>query len=273
MTIAEHSSLGKPARYQQDYSPELLFPIARETKRTAIGVPTPLPFYGYDRWTAFELSWLDPRGKPQVAIAVIDIPCTSPFLIESKSLKLYFNSFNQTRFESIDHVKATIEKDLSQSAGTPVSAKLLSPQSMAETTLVNLPGQCIDEAPIETNVYDYHPEFLSASGPIVSETLHSHLLKSNCLVTNQPDWASILIEYTGPQIDHENLLKYIISFRLHNDFHEQCVETIFMDLLRRCKPSLLTVYACYTRRGGIDINPFRSIDPHSPLFPLRLVRQ
>lgn len=273
MAIADGSNLGKKTEYQLEYNPSLLFPMPRLTKREENGIPNPLPFQGYDRWNAFEISWLDPNGKPLVATAQIDIPCTSTFILESKSFKLYCNSFNQTSFENLQAVQATMEKDLSAAAGAPVSVPLKLLTHAERVTLDTLPGICIDDLPIKTDVYRYHPEFLTASGPVVTETLHSHLLKSNCLVTNQPDWGSVVIAYTGPKIDRENLLKYIISFRMQNDFAEPCIETIFMDLSRRCHTTQLTVYGCFTRRGGIDINPFRSNDPRSTHYPLRIVRQ
>ena len=272
-TPINRMALGQKSEYLSHYSPELLFPIARKPKRDEIAVPSPLRFYGYDRWNAYEVSWLNLSGKPQVAIAEFDVPCDSPFIVESKSLKLYLISCYQTKFADIHALKATLEKDLSASTGAPVIVNLRPPKEFTQALLVNLPGTCIDELPVTTDIYEPNPDFLTAQGSITTETLHSHLLKSNCLVTNQPDWASLFVEYTGPQIDHEGLLKYLISFRLHNEFHEQCVERIFMDIQRRCHPTSLTVYACYTRRGGLDINPIRSTDAKSTISPIRLVRQ
>ncbi|MDC7711287.1 NADPH-dependent 7-cyano-7-deazaguanine reductase QueF [Vogesella indigofera] len=259
----EFSPLGKKVDYQDQYDASLLFPIARQQKRDEIGVTeSALPFAGVDLWTGYEVSWLNARGKPQVAIATFRIPADSPRLIESKSFKLYLNSYNQTRIASWQQVAAQLELDLSNAAGGKVQVSLLSPADFGRERIVELAGDCIDELDIEVDNYAPCPEALRADAAnIVSETLSSQLLKSNCLVTGQPDWGSVQISYTGPQIDRETLLRYLIGFRQHNEFHEQCVERIFVDVLRACAPSRLTVYARYTRRGGLDINPWRSNDP------------
>ena len=262
MNDFEHNlPLGKATEYKSEYDPALLCPIPRKLKRDEIGVPVALPFHGVDIWNAYEMSWLTPNGKPVVAMGVFRIPCESPFLIESKSFKLYLNSFNQTRFDNFEDVRALTCKDLSGAAGSPVDVTILSAQEFAGEQFGALPGECLDDLDITIEGYSLEPDLLAgATNPqeIVSETLHSHLLKSNCLVTSQPDWGSVLIRYQGPRIDREALLRYLISFRQHNEFHEQCAERIYTDLMRFCQPEKLTVYARYTRRGGLDINPYRS---------------
>ncbi|SCK06805.1 NADPH-dependent 7-cyano-7-deazaguanine reductase QueF [Vogesella sp. LIG4] len=259
----EFSPLGKKVDYQDHYDASLLFPIARQQKRDEIGVTADaLPFAGVDLWTGYELSWLNGKGKPQVAIATFRIPADSPRLIESKSFKLYLNSYNQTRIDSWQQVAAQLELDLSNAAGAKVVVSLLSPAEFGREQIVELAGESIDELDIAVDNYAPCPDTLKADAAnMVSETLTSQLLKSNCLVTGQPDWGSVAISYTGPQIDRETLLRYLIGFRQHNEFHEQCVERIFVDVLRACAPQRLTVYARYTRRGGLDINPWRSNDP------------
>jgi 7-cyano-7-deazaguanine reductase len=256
----DQSPLGKTSAYQTQYAPELLFPIARRSKRDELGLAGTLPFYGVDIWNAYEVSWLNMRGKPQVAIATITVPADSPNIIESKSFKLYLNSFNQTRLANTDALLALLREDLASAAGAPVTVKLTTPEHFPTLQMGELEGLLLDRLDIEVDTYSPSPALLEANfdeAP-VEETLVSHLLKSNCLVTGQPDWASVQIQYAGPQIDQERLLKYLIAFREHNEFHEQCVERIFVDILHQCKPSLLAVYARYTRRGGLDINPWRA---------------
>jgi 7-cyano-7-deazaguanine reductase len=257
---ADHSPLGKSSAYRTDYAPELLFPIARQGKRDEIGVSGSLPFFGVDIWNAYELSWLNLRGKPQVAIAAITVPCESPNIIESKSFKLYLNSFNQTRLASADALLELLKRDLSAGFGAPVHITLTLQDGFSTLRMGELDGLLLDRLDVEVDHYRPQPALLHAARgeADVEETLVSHLLKSNCLVTGQPDWASVQIQYTGPQIDQEGLLKYLIGFREHNEFHEQCVERIFTDILRQCAPQRLSVYARYTRRGGLDINPWRS---------------
>lgn len=251
--------LGKKTEYVEEYCPELLYPVERKLARDLIGLQgTKLPFGGFDIWNGMELSWLGPKGKPEIGIAVFIFPCTSPCIVESKSFKLYLNSFNQSIFPSFEAVRETMEKDLSNAAGAPVQVSLI-PAQKAEGQLAHeLPGVCLDLLDISINDYEFNPNHLRGGGAHVEETLHSNLLKSNCLATGQPDWGSLLIRYKGPKIDHEGLLKYIISFRRHSGFAEHCVERVFYDIQERCQPQSLTVYARYTRRGGLDINPFRS---------------
>lgn len=259
----EQSPLGKKVTYQDQYDPSLLFPIERAVKRAEIGVDdAALPFDGVDIWNGYELSWLNPRGKPQVAIATFRIPAGSPRLIESKSFKLYLNSFNQTRIDNQDVLAARLAHDLSAAAGAPVEVALTLPRDFGTAAFAGMAGESLDGLDIAIDDYRPDPALLSAEpAATVEETLCSDLLKSNCLVTGQPDWGSIEIRYRGPRIDREGLLRYLIGFRQHNEFHEQCVERIFADILRRCRPETLTVYARYTRRGGLDINPWRSNDP------------
>lgn len=268
------SELGKETDYDQPYNPSRLFPIPRSIKRQEIGVdPVKLPFYGVDIWNHYEVSWLNPKGKPRVAIAEIILPCESPNIIESKSMKLYFNSLNNSKFESPEILEKIISLDLSEAAGAPVQITLK--KLTDEKTQANLTGEHIDDLDISCSEYLVNSNFLTISSEkIMEETLCSDLLKSNCLVTNQPDWGSIQIHYKGPQINKEGLLKYLISFRNHNEFHEQCIERIFVDILKHCQPQKLTVYGRYTRRGGLDINPYRSTESVSlENINTRLVRQ
>jgi 7-cyano-7-deazaguanine reductase len=258
--MAKESPLGKSTVYIETYSPDLLFPISRQMARDKIGInpSNPLPFEGIDIWNGFEISWLNPKGKPEIAFGEYRFPFNTPYVVESKSFKLYLNSFNQSVFSSIGEVEKIIQKDLREAVQGDVGVSLFFPENMNSKQLSNFRGTCLDHLDIEVDTYQVNPQFLSTSPKIVDETLYSHLLKSNCLATGQPDWGGLLIRYQGPQIDHEGLLKYIISFRSHSGFAEHCVEQIYCDLLRECKPKHLTVYARYIRRGGLDINPFRS---------------
>ena len=272
---AEHSPLGKSSEYISTYTPSLLFPIPRTAKWAELGVTAQtLPWQGVDYWNCFELSWLLPSGKPVVAIGEFAIPADSPNIIESKSFKLYLNSLNQTPFESRAALQACLEKDLSAAAGKPVSVRLSTLAEFQALGVAGLPGQCIDELDISVSDYEQpRPELLRCDATqVVEQTLHSHLLKSNCPVTGQPDWGSVVVEYRGALLDPASLLSYLVSFRQHADFHEQCVERIYLDLKRLLEPEHLTVYARYVRRGGLDINPYRSTGPVSPANQ-RLVRQ
>ena len=266
-------TLGKSSDYISSYAPQLLQPVPRALNRDELGLTSQLPFAGEDLWNMYELSWLDSRGKPVVAVGETRVDAGSKNIIESKSFKLYLNSLNQTRFASFEQVEATLQQDLAHCAAGKVSVRLYTLDE-ADSQIYRLPGASIDDLEIDVDHYDFTPELLqaAASGEEVEETLHSHLLKSNCLVTHQPDWGSVVIHYRGKQINREALLRYLISFRQHNEFHEQCVERIFMDLTRFCQPTHLSVYARYTRRGGLDINPFRS-NWESDCANIRLVRQ
>ncbi|MFT2091624.1 NADPH-dependent 7-cyano-7-deazaguanine reductase QueF [Paraglaciecola sp. 2405UD69-4] len=264
--------LGKKTEYLETYTPSLLQPVPRSMNRDDLNLPNQLPFHGCDRWNGYELSWLNPKGKPQVAILQCDIPATSANLIESKSFKLYLNSFNQSKFESIEAVHQAITIDLSSCAGEEVKVKVAPLEAFSNLRISNFVSSNLDSLDIEIDNYLMDSSNLFSNGDIVEEDLSSNLLKSNCLVTNQPDWGSVFIRYVGPKIDREGLLRYLISFRQHNEFHEQCVERIYWDIMCYCKPSKLTVYARYTRRGGLDINPFRS--NFENIYPeLRLARQ
>lgn len=268
--------LGKKSEYDATYNPDKLFPIPRAPKRLEIGInPEQLPFCGFDSWNHYEVSWLDHKGKPVVATAGMVYDCHSLNIIESKSLKLYFNSFNNTQFSSISEVENTIKKDLSLRLGTEVSVQV---HQLGKGTIISLQdaftGESIDELDVNCSVYSVDPSFLTVEEQSVEETLYSDLLKSNCLVTYQPDWGSVQIHYKGPKINREGLLKYIVSYRNHNEFHEQCIERIFVDIMQQCKPQQLTVYGRYTRRGGLDINPYRSTEkPEFSLKNIRLTRQ
>ncbi|HEU4665040.1 MAG TPA: NADPH-dependent 7-cyano-7-deazaguanine reductase QueF [Dokdonella sp.] len=258
-TIDTHGPLGRAVAYASRYDPTLLFPIARAIGRAELGLDSTLPFDGVDVWNAYELSWLDARGKPEIALAEFRVPAHSPAIVESKSFKLYLNSFNQERLASIDAVRDRLVHDLSTAAGTPVEVALLPPARFASLALHELEGESIDG--LEIDIDGYGPpdaRYLRAGGAPIAETLVSNLLKSNCPVTGQPDWASVQIRYRGPRIEREGLLRYLVSFREHAGFHEQCVERIFVDLVRHCAPQALEVYARYTRRGGLDINPWRA---------------
>ena len=281
MDTPEHSPLGKASAYADQYDAALLFPIARIGKRAELGIDGTPPFFGADLWTAFELSWLNLRGKPQVALAHITVPCETPNIIESKSFKLYLNSFNNTRFADASEVQARLRADLSEAAWrgaahpSTVGVRLVLPERFDREPVQELDGLNLDRLDIECTQYTPAPELLTAQfdeAP-VSEVLVSHLLKSNCLVTGQPDWGSVQIRYSGPQINQEHLLQYLVSFRNHNEFHEQCVERIFMDLWTRCQPIKLAVYARYTRRGGLDINPLRTSHPQQLPANTRTARQ
>jgi 7-cyano-7-deazaguanine reductase len=281
MNTPDQSQLGKASAYADQYDAALLFPIARAAKRLELGLAGTPPFFGADLWTAFELSWLNPRGKPQVALAHFTVPCETPNIVESKSLKLYLNSFNKTRCADATEVQARLRADISEAAWrgaaqpAVVGVKLLLPELFDREPVHELDGLSLDRLDIECSRYTPAPELLSADfdEPLVSEVLTSNLLKSNCLVTGQPDWGSVQISYSGPQINQEGLLQYLVSFRNHNEFHEQCVERIFMDIWTRCKPVKLTVYARYTRRGGLDISPFRTSHPQALPPAVRTARQ
>ncbi|MCO3627837.1 NADPH-dependent 7-cyano-7-deazaguanine reductase QueF [Pseudomonas aeruginosa] len=272
---AEHSPLGKTSEYVSSYTPSLLFPISRTAKWAELGLSAEtLTYRGVDIWNCYELSWLTPAGKPVVAIGEFSIPADSPNIIESKSFKLYLNSLNQSAFDSREALRAGLQKDLSAAAGAPVGVRLRSLDEVAEEGIGRLPGRCIDELDIAVDGYEQpRPELLRCdAGRIVEEQLYSHLLKSNCPVTGQPDWGTLVVDYRGPALDPASLLAYLVSFRQHQDFHEQCVERIFLDLQRLLQPQALSVYARYVRRGGLDINPYRSLAEVAP-DNRRLVRQ
>ncbi|MGH1484624.1 MAG: NADPH-dependent 7-cyano-7-deazaguanine reductase QueF [Cellvibrionaceae bacterium] len=255
--------LGESTAYVSEYDASLLYPIARAEARKHLGLLNDLPFKGVDCWTGYEVSWLDQKGKPQIRLAEFWFECDSPYIIESKSFKLYLNSFNQTSFLSEQTVLERMQTDLSNAADTAVQVKLYSLADEKALLINSLPGELIDDIAISVNDYHPNPALLNVdTNTLVShKTLYSHLLKTNCPVTGQPDWATVFIEYSGVYIKPESLLAYIVSFREHQDFHENCVERIFCDIKQSCQPDHLSVYARYTRRGGLDINPLRSDYP------------
>ena len=277
----EGSALGRATAYVDRYDSALLYPIARAPQRQRLGIAGQPRFFGADWWTAYELSWLNARGKPQLAIAHILVPCESTHIVESKSFKLYLNSFNGTVFADAAEVRARIEADVSAAvwAGDAVRARaavrLIDPDDFDREPIHEMDGVNLDRLDLECTHSEPAPELLTAAldEQPVEETLTSRLLKSNCPVTGQPDWGSVQIRYAGPQIDQAGLLRYIISFRRHNDFHEHCVERMFMDIWQRCRPAKLSVTARYTRRGGLDINPFRASWPQALPPNTRTARQ
>jgi 7-cyano-7-deazaguanine reductase len=281
MNSPDQSLLGKVVGYADQYDAALLYPLPRAAQRAEIGITGQPLFLGADVWTAYELSWLNLRGKPQIAMGRFIVPCETTHLVESKSLKLYLNSFNNTRFASMDEVKKTMQQDLSAAVWhggvmqAAVGVQLLTPEQFGAEKIQELQGVNLDRLDLDCTHYQPAPELLSAAlhEQPVRETLSSHLLKSNCLVTGQPDWGSVSISYSGAQIDQAGLLQYIVSFRNHNEFHEHCVERIYMDIMTRCKPTKLSVQARYTRRGGVDINPWRSSHPQAMPPQIRTARQ
>ena len=302
--------LGKDVSYPTGYDASLLFPMPRIDARRTLGLAglsgeattaSVLPFQGFDLWNAYELSWLNAKGLPKVALLRLKVPCTSPNIVESKSFKLYLNSFNQTRFETVHHVFDLLRKDLALALGAEIELELVGADQFANETIAECVGVDLDKLDVEINCYQPDASILklqqgtaktaasqnkaSSADSIdqtchpnsdrvcISESVFSRLLKSNCPVTDQPDWACIQIQYTGPAIDHASLLKYIVSYRMHNGFHEHCIEKIFVDILKQCSPTSLSVYARYTRRGGLDINPWRATVDVKPPAIGRSARQ
>lgn len=269
--------LGKPTDYSFEYAPGLLCPIPRAPMRAQLSIgEDALPFTGVDQWNAYEFSWLNCSGKPQVAIARFIIPADSPAMVESKSFKLYLNSFNHTQFENEAEIRRCLTEDISRTVGSAVKVQLQAHDNAAWENEQSVQSTCLDGLDIDVEYYQPRPELLLAAksnSGVVSETVHSHLLRSMCPVTGQPDWGSVYISYKGPAIDHASLLKYIVSFRNCQEFHEQCVERMFVDIKRVCNPQNLTVFAQYLRRGGLDINPFRTDGDNKPPGALRLARQ
>ena len=260
--------LGRDTDYPQTYAPDVLFPIARDSSRKPLGIAASLPFAGVDIWNAWELTWLTPGGLPRVAVAEIRVPAESPHLVESKSLKLYLGSFAMSEFADNDAVRTAIAKDLSTITGSTVEVSL-----DPDVAIMEADGECIDTSDVTCSATHVDASLLAADdGKIVDESLHTHLLRSLCPVTNQPDLGSLIVSYAGPRIDRNALLRYVVSFREHQDFHEACVERMFVDILERCRPTRLSIHARYQRRGGIDINPFRSSRVERPAN-VRLWRQ
>lgn len=271
--IIGQSPLGKTTTYAGEYNPSLLFPIAREPFRKPLGIKGALPFYGHDLWNAYELSWLNAKGKPTSSIAQFLFPCFSPNIIEAKSFKLYLNSFHQTRFDTLEEVKDTLNQDLSNCIQAPVLLEVAPLTTISSCELGKLEGVCLDDLDIEFDQYTVNPALLQTENVIVNETVYTDIFKSNCLGTGQPDWGSVQITYTGNKINHASLLRYLVSFRHHNEFNEHCAERIFMDIMSNCQPQDLTVSAHFTRRGGLDTNPCRSTNPQVAVNSTRFVRQ
>ena len=266
---AAASPLGRPTAQPERYDPAILFSMPRAPQREALGLGGTLPFGGIDLWNAYELSWLDAQGKPQVAVGRFRVPAESPQIVESKSLKLYLGSFAHERIADPGELASRIESDLSRACGVAVDVAI-SPCEAA-TAIGPLPGESLDEIAIGIDAYELEPSFLSATGEDVQETLRTALFRSRCPVTGQPDYADVMIHYRGPRIERPGLIRYLVSYRRHAAFHEACVERIFVDVLRRCRARELTVYARFLRRGGLDINPYRSnfedLPPSSPRTP------
>lgn len=273
MTTLDGSPLGKPTAFADRYDPASLFALDRSEQRRAIGIRGTLPFAGVDLWTAYELSWLDLCGKPQVAIGEFRVPCDSPKLVESKSLKLYLGSFAQEPMANSDEVARRIQADLSHACGVSVAVALAPASRPGAGLRADLPGESIDGIAMTIDAYEPDPDFLTAQGSGGEETLCSALFRSRCPVTGQPDSGDVMIRYRGPSIARAGLLRYLVSYRGHAAFHESCVEHIFVDILERCAPQALTVYARFLRRGGIDINPFRSNFERDPPPDVRTPRQ
>lgn len=269
----DEGPLGQASEYPNTYTPSLLHAISRADARAQVGIEHAELFHGEDLWTGYEFSWLDVGGKPVVAGLRFHVPCQSRAIVESKSVKLYLNSFAQTKFESHGAVQQTLDQDLTLAFQAPVMIELLELSQLAGA-VQQLPGICLDDLSVRTDAYEREPHFLSVEDPQLSvhETLHSHIFRSLCPVTSQPDWASICVEYSGAPLSREGLLKYLISYRNHQAFHETTIEQIFVDIHQQCAPSRLSVYGRFQRRGGLDINPFRSLDEdNAPLY--RLPRQ
>lgn len=272
-SLFSDTPLGRKTDYIDTYTPSLLCPVPRWDGREELDIGMDLPFHGMDIWNAYEISWLDKRGKPVVAMAEFMMPCSTRNLIESKSLKLYLNSFSGSRFDSRLVLKQTMEDDLSSCAEGAVEVRIKTLGEAAEQPLWDPPGSCVDHLDVTIEEYEHNPELLVIDqGPERTETYYSHLLRSCCPVTNQPDWATVVIHYTGAPISAAGLLRYIVSFRNHAGFHEQVIEQMFMDIKRQCEPRQLTVHGLFTRRGGLDINPFRS-DFENPPAIRRVIRQ
>jgi 7-cyano-7-deazaguanine reductase len=265
--------LGKATSYPDRYSPEILCPIARADNRKRIGIAAALPFAGVDIWNAWDLTWLDRQGQPRTATAEIRVPADSPRIVESKSMKLYLGSFAMSGYASPEALRDVMTEDLAKCTGVAVSVRIDTLDATQGRGLQRLPGTSLDHPGVPCSVWEVDAGLLRADADTVArEDLYSDALRSLCPVTGQPDLASVLICYEGPKIDHASLLRYIVSYRRHQDFHENCVERMFADIVDRCGAHKLTVYARYQRRGGIDINPFRSNFESAPIN-LRLWRQ
>ncbi|KAF0806154.1 7-cyano-7-deazaguanine reductase [Alcanivorax xiamenensis] len=274
MSYLKDAPLGQTSDYVDQYAPELLYPVPRALARESLALENgALPFQGEDLWTGYELSWLDQGGKPRVALAEIRVPCTSDNIIESKSLKLYLNSFANSRYTDADAVREIITADLGKVAGEKVTVRILSLGDAAAQPVWHGDGVCVDELDLTIDTFAYDAALLTAgTGEDHQGELYSHLLRSHCPVTNQPDWGTVVVRYEGRPIDPAGFLRYVVSLRNHQGFHEQIVEQMFVDLQRQCAPAKLSVLGRFTRRGGLDINPFRSNFEPAP-ENLRTIRQ
>ncbi len=273
MTDLRDSPLGHATTYGDAYDARLLFPVERKPLRDELGLGDPLPFRGIDRWNAYELSWLDAAGKPQIAIASFEVPADSPCIVESKSVKLYLTAFNLTRFADRDAVVTTIARDIGVATGASVDATLVPPERFGALSIGEPRGECLDALPVAFDAFAPEPDALTSAGGAEEGALYTRLFRSVCPVTGQPDYATVEIAYRGPRIDRTGLLRYLVSFRRHPGFHEHCAERIFVDVWRRCAPQQLTVHARFTRRGGVDINPYRTSGGEPAPREIRHARQ
>jgi 7-cyano-7-deazaguanine reductase len=273
MTDLRDSPLGHATTYADAYDPKLLFAVDRKPLRDELGLSDPLPFRGVDRWNAYELSWLDETDRPQVAIASFDVPADSPRIVESKSVKLYLTAFNLTRFRDRDAVAATIAHDIGSATGADVAVTLIAPEQFAAVTIAQPHGESLDAVPAQFDALEPDPDALASRGEVIDEALYTELFRSVCPVTGQPDYATVEIAYRGRRIERAGLLRYLVSFRRHPGFHEHCAERIFVDMWRRCSPQRLAVHARFTRRGGVDINPYRTSGDEPPPPDARHARQ
>ncbi|MEE8245614.1 MAG: NADPH-dependent 7-cyano-7-deazaguanine reductase QueF [Pseudomonadales bacterium] len=273
MALPSDLPLGKEVGYTSTYTPSLLRGIPRSELRSSMGVKDPLPFRGEDVWNGYEMSWLDSQGKPQVSGLRLHVPCTSAAVIESKSMKLYLNSLSETKFGQRADVLRTLDSDLALAFRSPILVELVDLKHLGSAT-DDMPGVCLDHLDIFVTEYERNPKLLNTGDleHVVKETYHTNLFRSLCPVTGQPDWASVMVQYLGPPIDRADLLKYLLSYRSHQAFHEAAIEQIFLDIKARCRPEQLSVFGRFLRRGGLDINPFRSnVEDAAPL--IRLSRQ
>ena len=256
------------------YTPSLLESIPRQKQRQTLGVSEgALPFKGQDIWNAYEFTWLNQTGKPEVAVLQLQFSGKSSHLIESKSLKLYLGSFSNTAFADRAEVVRALESDLTLVTQAPVGVVLYTPEQVQQRGIGQLIGTNLDLQDIEINEYLWNPALLVLESAVARrESVYTHLFKSLCPMTGQPDFASILVQYNGNSISHKGLLRYLVSFREHAEFAEQVTERIFVDIMNRCAPERLAVSALYTRRGGIDINAYRTLDEEQPAN-VRLWRQ
>ena len=274
MSSEKTNPLGEKTVYTQTYCPDLLYPVPRSLAREKTGIKEPLPFSGVDIWNGYEISWLDPKGKPVVAFAEFRFPHDNPHVIESKSFKLYLNSLTQTKFDSFESVQKIMTNDLTKAAGGPAIVHLYPASAFKDRIVEDLPGICLDDIDVDVDCYELTPSLLKTNDETTQEVLYSHLFKSHCLATGQPDWGTVWIHYAGKKIDHASLLKYLISYRNHRGFAEHCTEQFYSDLMKHCSPEKLSVYMRFTRRGGLDINPFRSnFECGSAVLNLRQIRQ